>query len=188
MGTRHLIAAVTGGAMKLAQYGQWDGYPSGQGVSVLAFARKMQEEPGLRNHFVDRLGKCRFLTDEDVNTLNAKLEAKQISFPAELSRDTSADILGMIIESRDGLVLKDSSTFALDGLFCEWAYVLDFDTNTLEVYTGFNGGDQSAGRWAGMKQDGEEYAAVGLVATFQFDALPTDEDFIKACEPADEDA
>lgn len=37
MGTRHLIEVVVDGQIKVAQYGQWDGYPSGQGVDVLKF-------------------------------------------------------------------------------------------------------------------------------------------------------
>jgi len=32
MGTRHLICAKINNEYKLSQYGQWDGYPSGQGV------------------------------------------------------------------------------------------------------------------------------------------------------------
>lgn len=40
MGTRHLIAVIDRkGTLKVAQYGQWDGYPSGQGVDVLKFAK-----------------------------------------------------------------------------------------------------------------------------------------------------
>ncbi|KAL1632727.1 hypothetical protein SLS56_003424 [Neofusicoccum ribis] len=39
MGTRHLILVYYKGAYHIAQYGQWDGYPSGQGAIVLAFAR-----------------------------------------------------------------------------------------------------------------------------------------------------
>ena len=34
-------------------------------------------------------------------------------------------------------VLNDLD-FAQDSLFCEWAYVIDFDTNTFEVFKGFN--------------------------------------------------
>ena len=40
MGTRHLIAVMADGKYQVAQYGQWDGYPSGQGVSVLTFCGK----------------------------------------------------------------------------------------------------------------------------------------------------
>lgn len=39
MGTRHLILVYYNGAYHIAQYGQWDGYPSGQGLTVLRFCR-----------------------------------------------------------------------------------------------------------------------------------------------------
>ena len=35
MGTRHLVAVIHKDEYKVAQYGQWDGYPSGQGDTVL---------------------------------------------------------------------------------------------------------------------------------------------------------
>ena len=34
MGTRHMIGVVKDGIPRIAQYGQWDGYPSGQGVTA----------------------------------------------------------------------------------------------------------------------------------------------------------
>ena len=37
MGTRHMIGVVSDGKYRVAQYGQWDGYPSGQGVGILEF-------------------------------------------------------------------------------------------------------------------------------------------------------
>ncbi len=37
MGTRHLICVVVDGKFKVAQYGQWDGYPDGQGKVVVDF-------------------------------------------------------------------------------------------------------------------------------------------------------
>ena len=40
MGTRHLICVVSDGDYKVAQYGQWDGYPSGQGAAILEFLHK----------------------------------------------------------------------------------------------------------------------------------------------------
>lgn len=41
MGTRHLICVSHNDQCKVAQYGQWDGYPAGQGVNILAFLREM---------------------------------------------------------------------------------------------------------------------------------------------------
>ena len=40
MGTRHLTCVVKDGDYKVAQYGQWDGYPSGQGIDILTFLRE----------------------------------------------------------------------------------------------------------------------------------------------------
>jgi len=37
MGTRNLTMVISDGKTKIAQYGQWDGYPSGQGADILAF-------------------------------------------------------------------------------------------------------------------------------------------------------
>ena len=40
MGTRHRQAVISKrGALKIQQYGQWDGYPSGQGIDILKFLR-----------------------------------------------------------------------------------------------------------------------------------------------------
>ena len=35
MGTRHLIGVIKDGAYRVAQYGQWDGYPEGVGAELL---------------------------------------------------------------------------------------------------------------------------------------------------------
>ena len=37
MGTRHLIIVKSEGKTKVAQYGQWDGYPTGQGKDIAIF-------------------------------------------------------------------------------------------------------------------------------------------------------
>ena len=44
MGTRHLTAVHVDGEYKIAQYGQWDGYPEGQGMTALTFARRISTQ------------------------------------------------------------------------------------------------------------------------------------------------
>ena len=39
MGTRSLTAVVLNGKYKVAQYAQYDGYPSGQGAEALEFVQ-----------------------------------------------------------------------------------------------------------------------------------------------------
>lgn len=48
MGTRHLIAVQIDGKYPVAQYGQWDGYPDGQGLKVLTFLRDEMREDTFR--------------------------------------------------------------------------------------------------------------------------------------------
>ena len=44
MGTRHLTIVAAAGGYPVAQYGQWDGYPSGQGVTALNFLKTLTPE------------------------------------------------------------------------------------------------------------------------------------------------
>lgn len=40
MGTRHLQSVIDKkGKLRISQYGQWDGYPSGQGIDILNYLR-----------------------------------------------------------------------------------------------------------------------------------------------------
>ena len=40
MGTRNATIVIKDNKTKVAQYGQWDGYPSGQGLTALNFLRQ----------------------------------------------------------------------------------------------------------------------------------------------------
>ena len=192
MGTRHLICAVVDGELKLANYGQWDGYLEGQGMNILNFLRANQAGLSL---VADNLRASRFGTPEEIEAAYAKFstnggmtwdqaDAFKKSDMGHLSRDTGADILPILLDRP--LLLKDSFSFGADGLFCEYAYVLDFDNRAFEVYEGFQQlGAEIQGRWADHPVEADsEYAPVTLRATFSFDDLPSDDDFLK-CIPAE---
>ena len=40
MGTRNLTMVISENKTKVAQYGQWDGYPEGQGKTILKFLKR----------------------------------------------------------------------------------------------------------------------------------------------------
>lgn len=143
MGTRNLTMVVLNQKPVIAQYGQWDGYPEGQGQTVLDFLHR--EDFDLAR-FKDKLKRCRFMTaDDDVDALNDILRnppewartghKRGVSY---LSRDAAAEVLGFIYDTeRDEIVLVDESAFATDGLMCEWVYVIDLDVEQVEAYKGF---------------------------------------------------
>jgi len=181
MGTRNLTVAIVDGNYKIAQYGQWDGYFSGQGEIVVKFILSMDKEK-----FKEALKKCRFLTNEEVENKwiecgmkkNEQWVSMDISkafgkkYPA-LSRDTGSDVLNLVYEGHTEL--KDSYLFAADSLFCEYAYVIDMDNEVLEIYTGFVKEPHSNDRFSDLPiEKGASdtiYYPVKLFASIPFDNL-----------------
>lgn len=148
MGTRNLTMVISNGETKVAQYGQWDGYPEGQGVTALNFLTNTD-----LNKFKEKLNSVKFINgtkqkeiDKWLKSIGCEsgwMDGEQAKLYHEryplLTRDNGADILNLIMESEEEINwVTDSSEFAGDSLFCEWAYVIDLDKNTFEVYEGFN--------------------------------------------------
>lgn len=192
MGTRNLTCIWIDGDFKVAQYGQWDGYPSGIGRDILKFLKGIKLDA-----LKDAARACRWATKEEVadtwTKAGAPKDAEFVSMDVvdrhskqwpEFSRDTGAKILPMIMAKP--LALNDRHEFAADGLFCEWAYVIDLDAETLEVYEGFNqtpGKDH--GKFAGLparEGAGKSYTAVTLAKAFKLSDLPGEDEFLKSLE------
>jgi hypothetical protein len=231
MGTRHLTIVKHEEEIKVAQYGQWDGYPDGAGIHILDFLYKVDLD-----HFKERLSLCEWTTDDTRKnqvevvrkyTLAEPLpndirksgflsmeESKMLEklYP-ESHRDTGSKILELIdagyFMKRDYLLsteesvigtqmtmvkyelqpgniyLDDSTIFAGDRIFCEWAWVIDLDTNKLEVYTGQFNYDGSKGIFV------DHDDPVRLLTTFDIDNLPDEARFLTQCktpEVTDEEA
>lgn len=173
MGTRHLTCVVLNNKFVCAQYGQWDGYPTGAGQTVVDFLMSADLD-----RFREQCARIAEWTDAEVDAIMpttggyAAYEEFTRAHP-ELSRDTGADILQYIMDTPEPC-LQLSTDFARDGLFCEWAYVVDLDTNTLEVYKGFNHTRPAKGRFAQLDDPTEEYTPVTLVASYSFSELTPD--------------
>lgn len=186
MGARHLIAAVIDGDFKIANYGQWDGYPDGQGTMVLDFFHETDLEA-----FKAKLRGCYWLDQAGIDKVNKTPDWASV-YP-HLSRNAGAEVLFMVDESENGLGLVNSASFAGDSLFCEWAYVLDFDKEVLECYRGFNKyptpDDSRFPSGADWLDKTDEYEPIRLLKTYPFKALPDAETFVtELTELADDEA
>lgn len=194
MGTRHLIAVQLDGEYKIAQYGQWDGYPEGQGMTTLHFLRSMDEDK-----FKSALRNSSFISDDELMALWKQYGADDDGMVSlsdadrmkkdhpEYSRDTSADILQMVQEHPEGMKLHNQIGFAANGLFCEWDWVIDLDKRTFEGYRGFGSEPLTEQDRFYFLRDLEQngYGGVKLAAEWSLDRLPTDEDFLSAFKSED---
>lgn len=182
MGTRHLIAVKIDGEYKIAQYGQWDGYPEGQGLSVLRFFKTHDHEI-----FIDKLKQCSFYTKEEIDSIYDNINDSNVDdfFKNNrwLSRDAGSDILDYVYNSENGLKLVNSIDFAGDSLFCEWAYVIDFDKLIFEIYQGFNKerlveNDRFYNAPKPEHQFKDEYYPIKIVGAWWLNVLPDEETFL----------
>lgn len=196
MGTRHLIAVHSDGEYKVAQYGQWDGYPEGAGLDVLNFLHtdkvtKLKENLK-RVRFLDEEGRDKELVEgynsrapKWSNEPDNRTEEEKYWWGKYMSRDVCADILHNVADSNDDeILLNDSIDFVKDSLFCEWAYVVDFDKNTFEIYSGFNKAplteDERFFEWGVGSDDPADngYEPVRHLITYSLDKLPTSDEYL----------
>lgn len=184
MGTRNLTYVKIDKTPKVAQYGQWDGYPSGRGIEILKFLRDQMNRPKME----ERLRALSWIDGDEV------YENPEYKNAYQFDRDCGSDILELIQngslskrgETKYWIVDKliNVSSFAADSLFCEWAYVVDFDENTFEIYRGFVKEPHTGERFSDMEgQDG--YYPVKLRKTYDLNSLPSNEEFLNELDPID---
>jgi hypothetical protein len=132
MGTRNLtVVKDLEGTTKIAQYGQWDGYPSYSGIKVLEFLRDKVN----RDNLLVELQNVQFVGDEEVDQLYKQFESTDWenkdflnAYPG-LHRDTGVGILEIVANSMGPIKTVDNSEFRNDTLFCEGIYEVDFQSN-----------------------------------------------------------
>jgi hypothetical protein len=189
MGTRNLTMVIKDEKTRIAQYGQWDGYPSGQGKTIMEFLSRYDELA-----FKFQLDKCQFVDDEKQKEIDAFFKSIGVNdgwmnmdqsrkfkdkYPF-FSRDNGANILNLVNDSEEDVIwLHDESAFVNDSLMNEWTYVLDYDKRTFEVYTGFNKSPLHKHERFYSNQSNRGYYPVKNVAIYSLDDLPTMEEFLK---------
>jgi hypothetical protein len=168
MGTRNLTKVVDSeGITRVAQYGQWDGYPEYTGTRILDFIKEHKMLETIEKSLV----KARFITQEENQELiklytdeNGMMTFEQgaewsVMYPS-LSRDTGCDILRVLVYSNGIVPLVDESEFENDELFCEGVYELNYKTrqfitkyNGMSVALSFEGLDTAENYLNAFKKD-----------------------------------
>lgn len=164
MGTRNLTKVIDkDGITRVAQYGQWDGYPDYMGTRTLEFISEYKMLEKIENS----LFKAKFISDEEAETYSKPFTSEEgwmnmeqgASFSAmypSLTRDTGCDILRVLVYSNGDVPLVDNSDFENDDLFCEGVYTIDFKERTFTT------------KWNGYEE------------SFSLDSLPTADVYLNA--------
>jgi hypothetical protein len=148
MGTRGLTCVYVNNNFKLAQYGQWDHYPEGNGLIVLSFIKKYLNSAEKISNFMKHINDTYQPTQKEIDKWyhEAGADNKYVSFEISnklklahpsIHRDTGSRILEYIFLNNHVPIISNI-TFAADSLFCEWVYVINMDTQELEIYKGNN--------------------------------------------------
>ncbi|MDY6957557.1 MAG: hypothetical protein SVK08_00235 [Halobacteriota archaeon] len=95
----------------------------------------------------------------------------------------------------DGLPIFQDLEFAADSIFCEWAYLIDLDNGTFEVFEGFNHDKLKKGdrfyflmkKAPGNDVHRESYWPIKLAKSYPLDDLPDPEVFIEDFQPEEGD-
>ena len=125
-------------------YNHFDSYPEGLGNEILTFLK----------------GK----TIDDLKTLFSNIT---------LVKNSDNDVWNWQKHTFNTEFL-DESRFLIDSLFCEFAYIINLDTNKLEYYEGFNLDPNAPGRYAKntlYKNDEKIYYGVKLVKEIELTDL-----------------
>jgi hypothetical protein len=179
MGTRHFVGVIHKGEWKIAQYGQWDGYPSGQGKTVLAFLRRVKWDV-----FKKQLTKVSWITDAELEEIDIEYGNTWHDVFPELSRDTGAEILNIVYESDESVIrLKDAREAIPQDWDCEFAYVIDLDNKKLEVYNCHN--DKESRAKNRFKEAGGQY--INLTKVYPLSKIPTLKQLCKDVEPPEDE-
>jgi len=170
MGTRGVYGFRLNGE-DLVQYNHWDSYPSGLGITILDFIRSTTTDE------MRKIAQGLILVDEDSKPTPEQIDECRQYLDLGVSKQSPYDWYCLLREAqgkpaawKDGLqYVIDSHEFMADSLFCEWAYCINLDDETLEVYKGYNTNPNAPGRYTRKghykAHDGTIFYGVALIRT-----------------------
>jgi hypothetical protein len=173
-------------------YNHSDSYPSWLGTHLLSQLRSIVAKPNGLHEFKLKAEKFQ-VVDADVKPTEQQKKdlAPYANFGVDSGKPDSwycltRNLQGDLEKSIEAGIGLDAGEFIYDSLFCEWAYIVNLDTNKFEVYKGFQEKKHKKGRY-GQKTnsagDRDKYYGCALVGEFDLENLPTDDDFLEKVEP-----
>lgn len=144
MGTRGLTKVIYNDNTVVAQYGQWDHYPSGVGLGIFNFLREHDSIQRLTNSIKKHVyepSQSEYeaivleYSNEEGRMTGEQSEAFSSKYPS-LSRDTGGEVLSVIANATEPVPISLSLDFEEDELFCEGVYTVNLDNETFTTKYG----------------------------------------------------
>lgn len=171
-------------------YNHYDSYPSYLGESIVEFIKKHD------NKDIGALYDKLILIDESLNFEDLPDEQKEKLKPylkrIECKDTNNLDIYWLLRSIQGNLegyftnpeveYMTDGKNFIKDSLFCEYGYIINLDTNMLEIYKGFQKRKCNKGRYGVEFYEsgsGDKYYACKLVKEIPLDEVRDDKFVLK---------
>lgn len=181
MSTRGIMGLRIGGIDKL-MYNSSDSYPKWLGNHMNNQLVQILKDPDRGISWLrEKAEKLIMVTDEEPPTQEEIDSLKKYS-DLGVSHRSYEDwycllrhTQGKLIDTLEAGYGVESKSFISDSLFCEWAYVVNLDTNCIEVYKGFQTVPHKKGRYAEdlvvENHRSSQYYPCALVKEIPFNAL-----------------
>lgn len=190
MSTRGAVGFRINGQDKVA-YNHHDSYPVFLGNQVLSAIKNMVLSPEVRQS----VAAIRLVDGEDMPSAEA-IEAMKPFVDLNTAELKNADwytimgkLQGDLISYASCGYMPDNQTFLKNSLFCEYAYIVNLDNDTLEFYVGFNKSPDAPGRYASLCAVGgdKKYYGVRLAQTIPLADIQADKVAVSPTAFDDED-
>lgn len=173
MGTRGAYGFYKDGIDKIT-YNHFDSYPEYLGDNIVQFCRATSIKD-MRKIFDNII-----LVEQDSTPTQKQIEECKKYHDKTVSTGELTEWYSLLRKTQGDLELYknglrymiDSANFMTDGLFCEWAYVINLTDEVLEVYRGFQ--KTPADNRYSTEPSNSGYYNVGLLAEFSLDNIPDD--------------
>ena len=171
MGTRGCYGFRKNGEDKLT-YNHWDSYPDCLGTDVVEFCKATSVAE--MNEIFDRIilveegGKpTKKQIDECIEFYNEGVSTGKLDDWYCLLRESQGDLNVY----KNGLkYIIDSCEFIKDSLFCEYAYIINLDTNCLEFWRGFQDKPDKNNRYGAETHDNtDKYYPCKMISYYALD-------------------
>lgn len=181
MGTRGLYGFRKNGVDKTT-YNHFDSYPDCLGNNVVEFCKNTSIAE--MNNIFDRI----ILVEEDSKPTEQQIDDCIEYYNGNVSMQNTEDWYCLLREAqgnpnvyKNGLkYMIDNSEFIKDSLFCEYAYIINLDTECLEFWVGFQKKPDENNRYGTESDDNlGKYFPCKMVAYYPLDTDKTVEEIVE---------